>query len=181
MCGLLEVRLGLLVALGLLSILAAAVWYVPFKQLRTWNCIIMRNQEVIEQPMTVETLPHRLLEEAQNFIKRYIFFVSNREWHQKHKPESIRCTRTVQVGSTRHKSICGALMGLVFHVAVCSRTSLEVFGPQRMSYIRDKNFSPSGMSIVHSSSSSHWPISTRRSSKRPPLLAKVAMVATVIT
>ncbi|KAM8855266.1 arylsulfatase D isoform 2-T2 [Spinachia spinachia] len=69
-CGLLEVSPRLLVALVLLSILVAAVWYVPFKHLRTWNCIIMRNQEVIEQPMTVETLPQRLLKEAQTFIKR---------------------------------------------------------------------------------------------------------------
>uniref|UniRef100_A0A3B4URH1 Arylsulfatase D-like n=1 Tax=Seriola dumerili TaxID=41447 RepID=A0A3B4URH1_SERDU len=59
-CGLLDVSLWLLVALFCLSILATAVWYVPFKLLPTWNCIIMRNQDVIEQPMTVETLPQRL-------------------------------------------------------------------------------------------------------------------------
>nr|XP_020463369.1 arylsulfatase H-like [Monopterus albus] len=68
--GLFEVRWWLLVGLLFLSILATALWYVPFKLLPTWNCIIMRNQEVIEQPMTVETLPQRLLGEAQNFIKR---------------------------------------------------------------------------------------------------------------
>uniref|UniRef100_A0A3B4X0G4 Arylsulfatase D n=1 Tax=Seriola lalandi dorsalis TaxID=1841481 RepID=A0A3B4X0G4_SERLL len=56
-CGLLDVSLWLLVALFCLSILATAVWYVPFKLLPTWNCIIMRNRDVIEQPMTVETLP----------------------------------------------------------------------------------------------------------------------------
>uniref|UniRef100_A0A7N9API2 Arylsulfatase H n=1 Tax=Mastacembelus armatus TaxID=205130 RepID=A0A7N9API2_9TELE len=69
-CGLFDVNLWMLVALFFLSILATAMWYVPFKLLPTWNCIIMRNQEVIEQPMTVETLPQRLLGEAQNFIKR---------------------------------------------------------------------------------------------------------------
>lgn len=69
-CGLLEVSLWLLVAVFFLSILATTVWYLPFKLLPTWNCIIMRNQEVIEQPMKVETLPQRLLAEAQNFIKR---------------------------------------------------------------------------------------------------------------
>uniref|UniRef100_A0A3B5A9N7 Arylsulfatase D-like n=1 Tax=Stegastes partitus TaxID=144197 RepID=A0A3B5A9N7_9TELE len=52
------------------AFLSTAVWYVPFMLLPTWNCIIMRNREVIEQPMTVETLPQRLLGEAQNFIKR---------------------------------------------------------------------------------------------------------------
>ncbi|XP_004555543.2 arylsulfatase D isoform X1 [Maylandia zebra] len=71
-CGLFEVGLWLLVLLFFLCILATAVWYVPFKFLPTWNCIIMRNQEVIEQPMTVETLPQRLLGEAQNFIKRNV-------------------------------------------------------------------------------------------------------------
>ncbi|KAM4608594.1 arylsulfatase D [Polymixia lowei] len=70
LCGLLEVSLWLLATLTFLSILATAVWFVPFELLATWNCIIMRNQEVIEQPMTVETLPQRLLGEAQNFIKR---------------------------------------------------------------------------------------------------------------
>uniref|UniRef100_A0A3B5KVP1 Sulfatase N-terminal domain-containing protein n=1 Tax=Xiphophorus couchianus TaxID=32473 RepID=A0A3B5KVP1_9TELE len=62
--------LGLLTMVGVTFIVAAAVWYVPFGFLQTWNCIIMRNQDVIEQPMTVETLPQRLLAEAQNFIKR---------------------------------------------------------------------------------------------------------------
>ncbi|XP_035031180.1 arylsulfatase D [Hippoglossus stenolepis] len=69
-CGLLDLRLWLLVALCSLSILATAVWYVPFKLIPTWNCIVMRNQDVVDQPMTVETLPQRLLGEAQNFIRR---------------------------------------------------------------------------------------------------------------
>lgn len=69
-CGLLEVSLRLLVALVVFSVLATAVWYVPFKLLARWNCIIMRDQEVIEQPMTLDTLPQRLLGEAQHFIKR---------------------------------------------------------------------------------------------------------------
>ncbi|XP_035762626.1 arylsulfatase D [Neolamprologus brichardi] len=73
-CGLFEVGLWLLVLLFFLCILATAVWYVPFKFLPTWNCIIMRNQEVIEQPMTMETLPQRLLGEAENFIKSYLNF-----------------------------------------------------------------------------------------------------------
>ncbi|XP_041662392.1 arylsulfatase D isoform X1 [Cheilinus undulatus] len=68
--GLLEINLGLLVLLFSLGILATAVWFIPLKFLPAWNCILMRNQEVIEQPMTVETVPQRLLGEAQNFIKR---------------------------------------------------------------------------------------------------------------
>lgn len=42
-------------------------------------------------------------------------------------------------------------------------------------------FSSSEMSIIHSSSYSHWPIFTRHSSKLLPLLAKVATVATATT
>lgn len=68
--GLLEVSLWLLVLLFFLSVVASAVWVVPFKFMHIWNCIIMRDQDVIEQPMTLETLPERLLGEAQDFIKR---------------------------------------------------------------------------------------------------------------
>lgn len=69
-CGLVEISLRLLVVLFLLSILATVVCWMPFKFISTWNCILMRNQEVVEQPMTVETLPQRLLEEAHQFIKK---------------------------------------------------------------------------------------------------------------
>lgn len=69
-CGLVDISLRLLVVLFLLSILATVLWWMPFKFIPTWNCILMRNQEVVEQPMTVETLPQRLLREAQQFIKR---------------------------------------------------------------------------------------------------------------
>lgn len=69
--GLLDISLWLLAALLLLGAVTTAVWYVPFQLLPTWNCIIMRNQEVVEQPMTVETLPRRLLAEAQDFIRRW--------------------------------------------------------------------------------------------------------------
>lgn len=69
--GLLDISLWLLAALLSLGVVTAAVWYVPFKLLPTWNCVIMRNQEVVEQPMTAETLPRRLLTEAQGFIKRW--------------------------------------------------------------------------------------------------------------
>lgn len=70
MCGIFKIRLWILVLLFLIYFLAVAVWYVPFKFLLIWNCIIMRDQEVIEQPITLDTLPQRLLGEAQNFVKR---------------------------------------------------------------------------------------------------------------
>ncbi|XP_075895874.1 arylsulfatase D-like isoform X2 [Nelusetta ayraudi] len=70
--GLLDISLWLLAALLFLGIIATTVWYLPFNLMPTWNCIIMRNQEVVEQPMTVETLPRRLLAEAQDFVKRNV-------------------------------------------------------------------------------------------------------------
>lgn len=75
--GLLDISLRLLAALLLLGGAATAVWYVPFKLLPTWNCVIMRNQEVVEQPMRAETLPRRLLAEAQGFIKRWVQWGQN--------------------------------------------------------------------------------------------------------
>uniref|UniRef100_A0A3Q4MYY9 Arylsulfatase H n=1 Tax=Neolamprologus brichardi TaxID=32507 RepID=A0A3Q4MYY9_NEOBR len=75
-CGLFEVGLWLLVLLFFLCILATAVWYVPFKFLPTWNCIIMRNQEVIEQPMTMETLPQRFkTNNHMAFVQRLLLVV----------------------------------------------------------------------------------------------------------
>lgn len=68
-CGLLDISFRLLLPLLLLFILAAVVWVVPFKLVSRWNCVLMRNQEVVEQPLRVDTLPHRLLQEAQSFIK----------------------------------------------------------------------------------------------------------------
>lgn len=69
-CGLLEVSVSVIVAVTCLSLLAFSVWFVPFELLMTWNCIIMRNQEVVEQPMDLDTLSQRLLGEAQGFIER---------------------------------------------------------------------------------------------------------------
>ncbi|XP_051937439.1 arylsulfatase D [Hippocampus zosterae] len=69
-CGLVDIKPWILVVLILLTFLVLAVWYVPFGLLARWNCIIMRDQEVVEQPMTLETLPHRMLTEAQRFIER---------------------------------------------------------------------------------------------------------------
>lgn len=68
--GLVDISLRLLVVLCLVSILATVLWWMPFQFIPTWNCILMRNQEVVEQPMRVETLPQRLLSEAQQFLKR---------------------------------------------------------------------------------------------------------------
>ncbi|MGH0154010.1 UNVERIFIED_CONTAM: hypothetical protein FKN15_056501 [Acipenser sinensis] len=60
----------LIVLLTITVLVSFCSWYVPFALVQTWNCIIMKNQDVIEQPMTLETLPQRLLNEAEYFIER---------------------------------------------------------------------------------------------------------------
>lgn len=69
--GLLEVNQKLVVLLMLICFLLLAVWYVPFKHLQTWNCIIMRNELVVEQPIILDTLTHRIVNEAEQFLERY--------------------------------------------------------------------------------------------------------------
>ncbi|XP_051564368.1 arylsulfatase D isoform X2 [Myxocyprinus asiaticus] len=69
--GLLEVSVKLMVFLAVLSVLCFMVWYVPFKLLRMWNCIIMRNELVVEQPINLQTLNARLMREAEQFVERH--------------------------------------------------------------------------------------------------------------
>ncbi|KAK0156155.1 Steryl-sulfatase [Merluccius polli] len=68
--GVLSASVRLLAMLACVTVAAVAVWFVPFGFLQTWNCIVMRDQEVVEQPMVTETLTQRMLKEAQNFISR---------------------------------------------------------------------------------------------------------------
>ncbi|XP_036397251.1 arylsulfatase D [Megalops cyprinoides] len=68
--GLLEVSLKVIALLAALCLLGLVVWYVPFELLQTWNCIVMRNQEVVEQPVNLDTLTLRLISEAERFVER---------------------------------------------------------------------------------------------------------------
>ncbi|KAG1956199.1 arylsulfatase D [Pimephales promelas] len=69
--GLMQIRLTLVLFLAALSLLSFSVWFVPFELLRTWNCIIMRNGKVVEQPLNPETLNARLMSEAEQFVERH--------------------------------------------------------------------------------------------------------------
>ncbi|KAG9349353.1 hypothetical protein JZ751_027796 [Albula glossodonta] len=70
-CGLLEVSLKAIALLAVIGLLGLVVWFVPFELLQTWNCILMRNHEVIEQPMNLDTLTQRLMGEAERFVERH--------------------------------------------------------------------------------------------------------------
>ncbi|XP_026880885.2 arylsulfatase D isoform X1 [Electrophorus electricus] len=68
--GLLEVSVKLLTTLAALCLLGFMVWYAPFGLMRTWNCIVMRNHRVVEQPTNLDTLNERLMTEAERFVER---------------------------------------------------------------------------------------------------------------
>ncbi|MBN3294387.1 ARSD Arylsulfatase, partial [Polypterus senegalus] len=79
--GLLFLNCKFILLLVLAYILCISAWYLPFQFINIWNCIIMRNGEVVEQPMALETLPLRLLNEAEGFLQRnkdkpFLLFVS---------------------------------------------------------------------------------------------------------
>uniref|UniRef100_A0A8C6S793 Arylsulfatase D n=1 Tax=Neogobius melanostomus TaxID=47308 RepID=A0A8C6S793_9GOBI len=68
--GLLDISAGLLLSLLLLLLCSSSVWLLPFQLLARWNCVLMRDGQVVEQPLRVETLSQRLLQEAQGFVHR---------------------------------------------------------------------------------------------------------------
>ncbi|XP_075052581.1 arylsulfatase D-like isoform X2 [Mixophyes fleayi] len=55
---------------ALFGLLFFATWYSKYGFLRYWSCILMRNREIIEQPMTVEGLASQMVKEAHQFIER---------------------------------------------------------------------------------------------------------------
>ncbi|XP_053353277.1 arylsulfatase D [Clarias gariepinus] len=68
--GLLDIGSRVLVFLVVVYVLGFLTWYIPFGFLRTWNCIVMRNQDVVEQPVNLDTLSDRLMKEAEQFVER---------------------------------------------------------------------------------------------------------------
>lgn len=68
--GLLEIGSRMLMFIVVVCVLGFLTWYIPFAFLRTWNCIIMRNQDVVEQPLNLDTLSEKLMNEAEQFVER---------------------------------------------------------------------------------------------------------------
>ncbi|XP_067841464.1 arylsulfatase H-like isoform X1 [Heptranchias perlo] len=59
-----------IVWLAIFCFLFFGSWYSTFGFLRHWNCLVMRNYEVVQQPSNSETLSTRMTEEALAFIER---------------------------------------------------------------------------------------------------------------
>ncbi|XP_075710101.1 arylsulfatase H-like [Rhinoderma darwinii] len=55
---------------ALFGILFFITWYLKYGFIQYWSCIIMRNHEIIEQPMKVERTASQILREAHQFIDR---------------------------------------------------------------------------------------------------------------
>lgn len=71
LCGYPQIGRWLLLVVLAFGVVATALLLLVSQFVPTWNCIIMRDQEVVEQPMVMETVPQRLLAEAQGFIQRW--------------------------------------------------------------------------------------------------------------
>ncbi|XP_037680539.1 arylsulfatase D [Choloepus didactylus] len=79
--GLISVSWKLVVGAASLVFLFFASWYASFGFVRRWNCILMRNHEITEQPMVLERTAHQMLKEAVSYIERnkhgpFLLFVS---------------------------------------------------------------------------------------------------------
>ncbi|KAM7041391.1 arylsulfatase D-like [Molossus nigricans] len=68
--GLLSVSWKAVVGAAGLLVLFFASWYASFGFVRRWNCILMRNHDVTEQPMDLERTTRLLLQEAVSYIER---------------------------------------------------------------------------------------------------------------
>ncbi|KAM4795699.1 uncharacterized protein WCC33_000776 [Rhinophrynus dorsalis] len=63
------------------GIIFFAYWYIAYRYFRLWNCFLMRNFDITEQPMNLETTTMQILKEAKSFISRnkngpFLLFVS---------------------------------------------------------------------------------------------------------
>ncbi|XP_064133965.1 arylsulfatase D-like isoform X2 [Loxodonta africana] len=68
--GSISVRWKAILGLASLVSLFFLSWYASFGFLRRWNCILMRNYDVTEQPMALESTAKKMLKEATAFIER---------------------------------------------------------------------------------------------------------------
>ncbi|KAF1478309.1 Arylsulfatase D, partial [Pygoscelis antarcticus] len=79
--GLISIRWKIIACFTLVGGLFFISWYSSYGFVRYWNCILMRNHDVTEQPMRLERTASLMLKEAVSFIKRnrhgpFLLFVS---------------------------------------------------------------------------------------------------------
>nr|XP_035953684.1 arylsulfatase D isoform X3 [Halichoerus grypus] len=79
--GLISVSWKVVLGAASLVFLFFISWYASFGFVRRWNCILMRNHDVTEQPMVLERTASLMLHEAISYIERnkhrpFLLFVS---------------------------------------------------------------------------------------------------------
>ncbi|NXI59959.1 ARSD Arylsulfatase, partial [Chloroceryle aenea] len=79
--GLISIHWKIIACFTLMGGLFFISWYSSYGFVRYWNCILMRNHDVTEQPMRLERTASLMLKEAVSFIKRnkngpFLLFVS---------------------------------------------------------------------------------------------------------
>ncbi|XP_054441013.1 arylsulfatase D-like [Pteronotus mesoamericanus] len=80
-CGWTSVSWRAVAGAASLLLLFFASWYASFGFVRRWNCLLMRDHDVTEQPMVLERTTHLLRKEAVSFVERnkhrpFLLFVS---------------------------------------------------------------------------------------------------------
>lgn len=68
--GLISVSWKVVLGAASLVFLFFISWYASFGFVRRWNCILMRNHDVTEQPMVLERTASLMLHEAISYIER---------------------------------------------------------------------------------------------------------------
>ncbi|KAG3284231.1 arylsulfatase H [Ictidomys tridecemlineatus] len=71
LAGWLSVPWSVIVLSALVALLFFVSWYSSYGFVRRWNCILMRNHEIVQQPMREERVSVLMLKEALAFIDRY--------------------------------------------------------------------------------------------------------------
>uniref|UniRef100_A0A663M2T0 Sulfatase N-terminal domain-containing protein n=2 Tax=Athene cunicularia TaxID=194338 RepID=A0A663M2T0_ATHCN len=68
--GLISIHWKIIACFTLVGSLFFISWYSSYGFVQYWNCILMRNHDVTEQPMRLERTASLMLKEAVSFIKR---------------------------------------------------------------------------------------------------------------
>ena len=62
--------IALILAFALLALVFFVSWFSSYGFTRRWNCVLMRDHEIIQQPVRLERLASLMLKEALAFIDR---------------------------------------------------------------------------------------------------------------
>ncbi|XP_068121727.1 arylsulfatase D-like isoform X3 [Hyperolius riggenbachi] len=73
---------------ALFGFLFFITWYLKYGFMHYWSCILMKNYEILEQPMNVQRQPARIVRESRQFIERHkeVPFLLVVSFHHVHTP-----------------------------------------------------------------------------------------------